>query len=179
MTVLFPEAVKAMGNTSVTVVQTIADTNAPTLTEINAATSVNVSCFLFTGSGAATATTNTGDAPARLCSTQTFQELGNTSYSVGDLQYVYDPQAEDTDDANKARTALTPGSEVYLVYRYGMSAQEVPYAADQKVDIWKVRLGPQNKTQTGDGEFDQLSITQSVVVTAPPVTDVPIAAAGA
>lgn len=176
MTVLFPEAVKAQGNHSVTVVQTLADMSAPTLIEVNATGSINVSCFLFGSGGfAATSTTNKGEAPARLCTTETFQEFGNTSYEISDLQYVYSPQEDDTTDANKAMAALTPGTEVYLIERLGLDAKTAAYAAAQKVNVHHVRLGPQNRTKTGDGEFDQFSITQSVIHIEPPVYDVALA----
>lgn len=176
MTVIFPEAVKAQGNTSVTVVQTVANASAPKLaTEINAASSVNVSCFLYSG-GVPTATTNKGDAPRRLCTTRTFQQFGVTNYEVTDLQYVYDPQAPDSDESNKAKAALTEGAEVFLVIRKGLSAETAAHAASQKVDVWHVKLGPQNRGVTGDGEFDEFSITQSVIVLEPPVEDATIAA---
>lgn len=175
MTVVFPEAVKAQGNKSIKVVQTIADPAAPSLaTEVNAATSVDVSGYLF-GDFSATATTNKGEAPRRLASTRTIQEFGNTNYEITDIQYVYNPQGDDTDEANAAKAALTEGTEVWLVERLGLSAQSEAYAATQKVNLHHVRLGPQNRTSTGDGEFDQLSITQSVIHIEPPLTDVSIA----
>lgn len=176
MSVLFPEATQVYGNTSVTVVQSIADVAAPKLaTEINAASSVNVSCFLYSG-GVGTSTTNKGEAPRRLCTKSVLQQFGTTTYEVTDLQYTYDPQEASAHDNNKARVALAEGSEVYLVIRRGLDAQDTAYAAGQKVDVWKVKLGPQNKTQTGDGEFDEYSITQSVVAMTPPSEDVDIAA---
>jgi len=176
VTVVFPEAVKQQGNTSVVAVQTISDLSAPSLaTEIDATTSVNISCYLYSG-GVGSSTTNKGEAPSRLCSTQRFQQFGNTTYEVTDLQYVYDPQAPDTDPANKAKTALTEGTEVYLVVRKGLNAQTAGYAVAQKVDIWHVRLGPQNRGATGDGEFDEYAITQSVVPLGPPTEDAVIAA---
>lgn len=177
MTVLFPEAVKAQGNHSVTVVQTLPDSDAPKLTEVNGTGSINVSCFLFgTGGFAATSTTNKGEAPPRLCTTETFQEFGNTSYEISDLQYVYDPQGDPTEDANRAMAALTPGTEVYLIERLGLDAKTAPYAVGQKVNVHHVRVGPQNRTKTGDGEFDQFSITQSVIHIEPPVYDVALVA---
>jgi len=176
MTVLFPEAVKAQGNISVKVVQTIADMSAPKLaTEINATSSVDVSCFLFSG-GAGTATTNKGAAPRRVCTTDEFQEFGNTSYEVSDLQYVYSPQGAASTDANKAKQALTEGSIVYLVIRKGLDADTAPFVAAQTVEVWRVKLGPQNRTMTGDGEFDQFSVTQTVVVKGKPVLDGVVAA---
>lgn len=176
MTVVFPEAVKAQGNVSVTVVQTIANTAAPSLaTEINAVSSVNVSCYLYSG-GVGTSSTNKGEAPRRLCSTDTFQQFGNTSYDVSDLSYLYDPQGDDADEANEAKAALTEGTDVYLVVRKGLDAKDTAYAASQKVDIWHVRLGPQNRATTGDGEFDEFAITQPVIVLESPVYDAEIAA---
>lgn len=174
MTVVFPEATKVQGNTSVTVVQTIADMAAPKLaTEINAATSVNVSCFLYSG-GVGTSTTNKGEAPRRLCTTETFQQFGNTTYEVTDLMYVYDPQGDDADEANEAKAALTEGSDVYLVIRKGLDAQSTAYATTQQVDVWHVRLGPQNRSQTGDDDFSEFAITQSVIVLESPEYDAAI-----
>lgn len=176
ITVLFPEATKAQGNISVTVVQTIADMAAPKLaTEINAASSVNVSCFLYNG-GMGTLTQNKGEAPRRLCTTDTFQQFGNTSYDVSDLSYLYNPQEDDADPANEAKAALTEGTDVYLVVRKGLDAQTSAYATGQLVDVWHVRLGPQNRSMTGDGEFDEFAITQSAIVLKAPAYDAVIAA---
>lgn len=176
MTVVFPEATKAQGNTSVTVVQDIADVTAPSLaSEINAASSVNVSCYLYSG-GTGSSNTNTGEAPARICTTDRLQQFGNTTYEVSDLQYVYNPQGDGADEANAAKAALVEGTDVYLVIRKGLNARTSAYAAAQLVDIWHVKLGPQNRGVTGDGEFDEYSVTQSVIALEPPEYDVEIAA---
>lgn len=176
MTVTFPEGTKAQGNISVRVVQTIADPEAPKLaTEVNAVTSVDVSCFLY-GGGIGTSTQNKGEAPKRICATDTFQQFGNTTYEVSDLQYAYDPQQALTAAVNKARQILEPGTEVWLVVRLGLAAQTEEWDEGQFVDLWHVRLGRQNKTTTGDGEFDELSITQGVIVLRAPVEDVALVA---
>lgn len=168
MSVVFPEAVKAQGNTSVTVVQTVADMAAPKLaTEINHASSVNASCYLY-GDLNPTITTAKGEAPRRLCTTEVFQQFGNTTYEVPDLQYVYDPQSDDTVEANEVKAALPEGSEVFLVIRRGLNARTDAYGVGERVDVWHVRLGPQNRTVTGDGEFDEYAITQSVIPLEPP-----------
>lgn len=175
MTVVFPEAVKAQGNTSVTIVQTVADMAAPKLaTEINAGTSVNASCYLY-GDLNPTATTAKGEAPRRLCTTEVFQQFGNTTYEVPDITYVFDPQGDDTVEANEAKAALTEGTEVYLVIRRGLNARTEAYATGQRVDVWHVRLGPQNRGATGDGEFDEYAITQSVIAVEPAQYSVAIA----
>jgi hypothetical protein len=175
VTIVFPEATKAQGNTSVAVVQTIAIPGAPDLSsEIQAASTVIASCYLYSG-GVGTTSTTKGEAPRRVCTTNSYQQFGNTTYEVSDLQYVYSPQGADA-EADAMRDALTEGSEVFLVVRRGLPAETTAFAAGQKVDVWKVRLGPQNKTQTGDGEYDEYSITQSVIVIDDPVEDVAIVA---
>lgn len=175
MPIVFPTAVKAQGNTSVTVAQTVTIAGPKILTELEAVTSVNVSCFLYSG-GAGTSEQAKGSSPDRLCSTDSFEQFGRTTYTVSDLQYVYDPQALPAAPANAARTALVEGTDVWLVVRRGKSAQNDAYVVGDKVDLWHVRLGRQNKTSTGDGEFDEFSITQTVIVLEPPVEDVALAA---
>lgn len=173
---IFPEAVKAQGNTSVRVVTTLADMTTPSLgTEINAASSVDVSCYLY-GDLNPTATTAKGEAPRRLCTTEVFQQFGNTTYEVPDITYVFDPQEDETHETNEAKAALAEGSEVYLVIRRGLHARNEAWAAGQQVDVWHVRLGPQNRGTTGDGEFDEYAVTQSVIALEPAAYDAVIAA---
>lgn len=177
MTILFPDGVQQLGNTSVAVVQTMAAPGSPSLaTDLNAASTVNVSCFLYSGAEPAK-NANKGTKPRRLCTRRDVETFGTITYEVSDLVYTYDPQADSTATANKARAALTEGSTVYLVIRRGLAAETTAFAAAQKVDVWKVKLGPQNKTRTGDGDQDEFSITQSVTVAvAGPWEDVAIAA---
>lgn len=177
MTVLFPEATKAQGNISVTAVASIATPTAPSLaTEINATSSVNISCFLYDNGSIVNATTNKVTANARLCTTEQFQQFGNTLFEVSDLMYVYNPQGSPTDPANKAKELLDEGAEVYLVERLGLDAQNTDYAAAQLVNVYHVRLGKQNRTRQGDAESAEFSITQSAILLEPPVYDVAIVA---
>lgn len=175
MTVVFPDAVKAQGNISVTVVPKGVLTAPPvSLATINT-TGVNVSMYLFSGAGMPSKTTAVGEAPRRLGSKETAQEFGTTTRAIGDLSYVYDPQKPLSDEVNAAREVLVEGSTVYIYYRYGVDA-ETALAADQTVDIWEAELGPQNKGATGDGDFDQLNITQTAISNVPPVEDVKLTA---
>lgn len=176
MTVVFPVATKSLGNTSVIAVATIANTSAPSLaTEINASTSVNGSCYLYADL-VATGETNKGTAPTRACEKTEREEFGRTKYSISDIQYVYDPQAAGTTDENKFKTALAPDTELYIVERIGLDSQTSALAAGQKVNVHHVRVGPQNRTKTGDGEFDEFSITQAISYVTDPVYDVAIVA---
>jgi hypothetical protein len=172
MTVVFPEAVKAQGATNVLVIPTMSDMAAPSLaTDVGNAGTEDISNYLY-GDFQPTATTNKGEAPRRLGSTQTFQQFGNTLYEVPDLTYVYDPTGSDA-EANAAKDALDADAEVYLLIRRGHPI-ETAFAAAQVVDVWHVKLGPQNRGTTGDSEFDEYAITQSVVALEPPSLGVAI-----
>ncbi|GHJ59132.1 hypothetical protein NOK12_16500 [Nocardioides sp. OK12] len=176
MTIVFPDAVKAQGNLSVTVIPaaSLSSVSAPSVAEL-AAEGVNVSMYMFTGAALPTKTTATGEAPRRLGSKEMNTEFGTTTRAIADLSYVYDPQAAPGASVNAARDALVEGSKVYIVYRWGVDAEQ-PLAAGDKVDIWEAELGPQNKGQTGDGDFDQLNIVQSVISNTPPAEDVALVA---
>lgn len=176
MTVVFPDAVKSQGKISVVAIALadLTSTSSPSLAELNT-DGVNVSMYLYTGSAVPVSTTNTGESPRRLGSKNIIQEFGTTNHALGDLQYVYDPQASSSDPANAAKTLLVEGDEFYLVYRYGVDSEDA-FALADKVNVWHVQVGPQNEGSTGDGEFDQLSITQAVIAKSTPVKGVAIAA---
>jgi hypothetical protein len=119
-------------------------------------------------------------APARLCTTEQFQELGNTTYEVADLQYVYDPQAASSARTRtRRRPLLVEGTEVYIVERLGLAGRRrdpVDYAAGQYVNVYHVRLGKQNRVRQGDAEAAVFAITQSAILIDPPHYDAVVAA---
>ncbi len=168
-TVVFPVAVKQQGNTSVLFIATLANPAAPALVaELGAASTVNVSCYLYSG-GQITSTQNRGAAPRRLCTVTELQQFGTQSTEITDIQYVYGPQAANTDPSNTVKAALAPDTQWWMLVRRGLSAQNTAYAAGQKATVVQVRVGPQNEGVTGDGEFDEYAILQSVIALAPPV----------
>lgn len=171
MAVIYPEATPVQGNTSIVAVASIADLEAPDLaTEINAAGSVDISCFVRDWNPELT--NNQGNAPSRLCTTVQLPVEGNTQFSPIEIRYVYDPQAADTTDDNKAKALLTRGTELYFVVRKGLDAQNTAFAADQHVEVWKVRCGRQNKVRSGEDEFSEYEISQQVFPLIEPVDGV-------
>lgn len=159
MTVIYPEATPVQGNTKVKAVMTIADTEAPSLaTEVNAGTSLDLSCFLRDFNPEMTS--NSGSAPNRLCTTVSLPVEGNTQFNAIEVRYVYDPQAADAADENKAKALLTRGVEFYAVVRKGLDAREDDFAANDYVEVWKFRAGRQNKVRSGDDEFGEYEISQ-------------------
>lgn len=171
MTVLYPEATKAQGNTSVVAAVAVADPDAAKLaTEINAASSEHLSCFIR--DWAPEIELNTGTAPPRLCTTEQMPAEGNTVYQAVTLRYVYDPQEDDTDANNAAKAALAPGTVVHLLVRKGLDARGTAWAVGQQYEHWYGRMGKvQKRTKSGDDEFAEYEIEQLFIPLEPPVYD--------
>lgn len=140
-------------------VPAIADTTAPKLTEINAAGSVDLSCYLTTNADLGGDQATIPDP--RACSLQDFEAPGKVTRTAS-LTYINNPQATGGTN-NKAATTLVPGTGGYLVFRRGL-AFDVAYAVGQKVDVWPVACG----LQIDAAESGQvLRITQKQFVRGP------------
>lgn len=164
MTVVYPEGTPTLGNTKVKAVLSISDLEAPDLSsEINAGTSVDISCYLYPAGWSPTGTTAKGTKPDRLCSKTSLEQLNRTTYSLGDLQYVYDPQASSSAEANAARTLLAEGTSLYLVERIGLDSDDVAFAAGQAVRTHYVTLGAQIPSGDRTDENGEFYIMQSLV----------------
>ena len=175
MTIIYPEATPSQGNIKLKAVLAITNTAAPSLaTEINAATSLDLSMFVRDWNP--DITSNTGTAAPRLGTRLQLPQEGQTQLSAVEIRYVYDPQAADTTNENKAKSMLTQGLVFYIVVRKGKDAQNVAFAASQQVEVWKFRAGRQNRTRSGDDEFSEFEISQMLFPTLVPTETSVIAA---
>lgn len=169
--ILYPEATPVQGNTTIAVVASVDDLEAPSLaTEINAAGSLILSCFVRDWNPELQS--NQGNAPSRLCTTVQLPVEGNTQFNPIEIRYVYDPQADDTSDDNKAKALLTRGSEFYFIVRKGFDAKTTDFATTQRVEVWKVRCGRQNRVRSGEDEFSEYEISQQIFPLIEPVDGV-------
>lgn len=159
MSVYFPEATPVLGNLAVRWISTAANLSAISLaTEWNAASSVDLSCFLRPL--APSASQSTGSAPNRVCTTITLPQAGRTEISAFELRYIYDPQGDPaTDPDNDALAALVELGEGILVLRKGV-AFSTAGAAGQRYEAWKGVLGRQNRVTSGDDDFAEFEISQ-------------------
>ena len=174
MTVYYPEATPVQGNTSLVLMTAVAYLDSVSLaTEIGAASSVNVSCYVRDWNPEMTS--NTGNAPARLCSTVQLPVEGNTQFAPIEARYVYDPQAADSTDDNKAKAFLTRGTEFYALVRKGFDAQNTAFAVGQRYELWKFRAGRQNRVRSGTDEFSEYEISQQWFPLTEPVDGVIVA----
>lgn len=171
ITVYYPEATPAQGNTGVKAILSVASPEAASLaTEVNGATSLDLSCFLRDWNP--DPTVNTGTAPPRLCAPAELTNEGRVVYGAIEARYIYNPQEDDTHNDNKAKALLAKGTILHLLVRKGLDADEDPYATGQHYELWKVRAGAQIKTRSGDGEFDELEIKQNFYPLGEPVDGV-------
>lgn len=119
-------------------VPTLANPAAPSVaTEINAGTTIDLTCYLTNGFAPdASIATITDD---RLCLAQVLEGRGITTWSIEEIQYIWDPQ-NPASLSNKAYAGLVEGGTGYFVVRHGMSV-DTAAAAAQKVWVIPVEFG--------------------------------------
>lgn len=164
MPVVMPETIKASGNKILIVLTTPpAVPAAPTLAELNAG--LFVQCHIY-GDFSGTPAQAVGAGPQKMCTKVTPQQLGNVTYEIADVQYSYVPQAMGTpgSDGNEAIEALTPDTDVYVYEGPGIDGTTSAVAEGDVLNAYHLECGAQRRGRTGDGEFDEFSVTQSFVM---------------
>jgi hypothetical protein len=165
-----PMSVTTNGTVAVKFVTAIADPAAPTDTEINAESSIDLSCYL-TGDGYNAETSENTVEDPRLCSKQIFEARGDFTDTL-ELTYVFNPGSP-TDDA--ARIGLPAGTTGFLVTRWAVDSEDA-YAADDIVDVIPVEMGIQRKNTPARNSVHR--ITQKAFITGPVRRDVEVVAGG-
>ena len=134
-----PPGFVADASLRVWVVTTIANTAAPiAATEVGAGTTIDATCYLTNGFAPDAAVATISDD--RLCLAQILEDKGVTTWSISELEYVYDVQTP-ASVSNKLYAGLPENASVYIVARYGMNV-DTAAAAGQKVDVFPVKMGP-------------------------------------
>lgn len=151
----------ADGNVLVKLVAAIADTSAPKVaTEINAAGSIDISCYL-TGGGYKPSLSEQVITDERLCTTQTYEQKGRSQRGL-DVEYIDNTNSANQTTYNKAKDTLVPGTVQYLVVRTGL-----PYAtaaaAGQKFTVYPITPGEYNELPPEANSV--LKIAQKLFVT--------------
>lgn len=165
MVIQMPPTTKALGNKMVVVLTTppAAGSGIPTTVEVNAG--IQASCFYY-GDFNVTPSQNTGEGPRKLCSKNSPTQLGLTTFPAVEAQYSYMPQELGTPGhaGNVLYEALEPDAEVTVVVLDGIDGQTEDVAVGDVADIYLMQAGVRRKGQTGDGEYDEKSVTQSLIV---------------
>ena len=136
----------ADGNVRTDIVTAIADIKVPKLTELNAATTKNVSCYITAGGFTFTPEQAT-ISDDRECDTFTASQPGRVSAGSPTITVIDNTGTAIATTANVAVDTLVPGSTVYVVRRYGL-AYDAAYATTvQKVDVLQVKVGKKQRIQ--------------------------------
>lgn len=165
MPVTLPPTTKSLGNKVVILLDAApANPKAPTKAELNAG--LFAQCHIY-GQFEPTPSQNTGAAPTKLCSKQEEDELGRVKYPAFDVQYSYVPQSLGTPGAagNEMYEQSVPGTYQYAYIVDGLDGEATGALTTGAVVNrgFKVEVGEYREGQTGTGEFDEFSCTQSYV----------------
>ena len=149
-------------------VPTIADPAAPKVaTELNAVGALDITCYLTTQAAPdASVATVTDD---RMCLRQVLEDMGTVTFTIDELQYVYDVQNAES-VSNKMYAALPQGTTGFVYVRWGVDV-DTAIAAGDKVDIYPVTVGEQVRKTPEGNTAEKLKIVQPVVVTGPVLRD--------
>lgn len=160
-----PPTVKADGNKLVVLLTTppAAPTGIPTVAEVNAALFAQLHMY---GDFAITPEQSTGQGPKKLGASQVPTQFGNTNYPAIECEYSYLPQEVATPGApgNEVYEALVPGTVLTAAVFDGIDGDVGEVAAGDVADIVKVEAGVRRKGRTGEGEFDEKSVKQALII---------------
>jgi hypothetical protein len=115
---------------------------------------------LYPAGWSPTGDTAIGTAPPRLGSKTVKQQFNRTTYSIGNLQYIYDPQGRPR-PRERREDAPHEGLSIHLVERRGPDASVV-FAVGDKVRDHYVVLGPQIEMGDASDENGEFWIQQAI-----------------
>lgn len=162
-----PQKVQANGKDSWFWAPAIADMSAPSALEINAVGADNISCYLLAEQEGVTGTVEKVSLARLLCETSTTEGLGEQTWSLADIQGVFDPQASAGSDG-KLAWELFQGTinSGYLIRRQGVTAYSATpeVTAGQFVDVFKVEVGQATPGKTANDASGIYSFTAGVAL---------------
>lgn len=126
-------ATPADGNIKTVLVPTVADRSAPKLTEANAASAVDISCYLTAG-GFAYATDQATITDERECTTEVFGLPGRKTRTLS-ITGIDNTNNDAIETAyNELAETLVEGQEIVAIRRRGKAFDE-PFVAGDKVSV--------------------------------------------
>lgn len=171
-TVIDLPGLDARGKGTVLFVPAIAAITAPKVTELTAATALNMSCILYEFE--VTLDQSAVEKP-KYCSVTMPTRPGTAKYTISDITYDYDPQAI-TSGPYKHYATLAPGTQGYLVDRRGLLPSVAPAVA-QIVDVYPIVLGARQRVKIDPiAEGESLRVAQKVFLLSDPAFDVTLVA---
>ncbi|GAB3988878.1 phage tail tube protein [Nocardioides marmoraquaticus] len=153
----------------------VAGAAGPTVAESTGASALDVTNMFYDSSARPSQTTNMARAPKREGDAETYEFVGETQATYGEVRYAHNPQAATGSPGRKAFETFPPGTTGWIEERWGMN-RDIDIAAGQKVELIPVEFGPQIITREGDGEGAEVAIQQAIAQTGPRRSDVAVLA---
>ena len=170
-----PNATKTFGRENWVLIPTVANINAITATEWNAASSLDITRIAFASTGKPAQSTNRVTAERRLGDTKQYESIGTSSVTGGDLIYAFADQAAAASDGKKLFEMIPEGSTAVLAQRRGV-ARAVTAVSGQFYNAYPVEFGPSFPADAGDAEAAESAMSAAFAVTGEPAINKAIAA---
>lgn len=165
MPIDLPPTSKSLGRKVVVFLDTApaAASGIPTVTEVNAA--LFASLHLYTPFNVQP-NQNTGEGPRKLGATTVPTENGLVTFPAVEISYSRKPQDLATPGAagNELYELLVPGTQRTVVVFDDLPGDTSAITAGDVCDVYLVDPGRRRKGETGEGEFDQFDVKQSLVI---------------
>lgn len=116
--------VQMNGKQSFWLVPAVANINVPKITEINAATGINLSCSVLKSFAGLQPSFSKVTLDQYLCEVESFEANDTTTYTMPDIVGGFDPQAAEASDDKKAFEFLRDGFDGFAVFRNGITADQ-------------------------------------------------------
>ena len=142
------------------------DPDAPSLAILNGASALDVTNMFFGSSARPDQSTNMARAPKRVGDGVTYEFVGETQSTIGEIRYSFDPQSAALSDGRKCYEFLPEATTGYYVTRWGID-RDTNLATTQKVTSRPFEAGPQLEVPEGDAEGSEVAIKQPLAATGP------------
>ncbi len=141
--------------------------DSPSLAVMTAASALDVTKMFFSSSAAPSQSTNMARAPKRIGDGETYEFVGESQVSLGEMRYSFNPQGAALSNEVKAYEKFAPGSTGFLVFRYGIDRDTDYVITTQFVTSFPAECGPQIEVEEGDNEGAEIAILQLFAQTGP------------
>lgn len=161
----FPNGVQAAGNNLFILVTTPpANPAAPKLTELDAVTNLDITCYIPT-SAFAVGFEQPMEDDTRWCDTSTRETFGLPTLNLAEISHIVNPQGTGSETGNLLLGALLPNSFYHLYWRLGLP-QKTALAASQKVVGFSLATGAEIIPPMTSGKYLRTVKTKLTAVTA-------------
>lgn len=158
-----PKPTKLHGRENWVLIPSVNDINAITVTEWNAASSFDITRVIFASSGKPSQSTNRATAERRMGDTKTYEFIGDSAVTGGDIIYAFADQAVAGDDGKRLFEEIPEGTTAVLANRRG-HPRATTAIAGQFYNAFPVEFGPSFPADAGTGESAESAMTAAFAV---------------